>query len=240
MKKSLDTVEELKNFVFEPKWSNADDVKIIKKEKKIRRKKEKKFKRNKQFEFKFFIDQETSETLKAILRKDGITRKISTIVEEIVAKKRYGISIRWKSEQKKFLKINKENTFFLNVSDVIKNEIKCKKNLKIISDQKIKIEGNFVHILKCNKTNQLFPPTSHDLFKNMIDSHMLENNIEISIKDYVDQLEKISDTNTIESFKGTEIWRKTFTVNDVKVDGLKSIKSMFTKNEKDIFYKEVD
>ena len=42
MKKSLDTVEELKNFVFEPKWSNADDVKIIKKEKKIHRKKEKK------------------------------------------------------------------------------------------------------------------------------------------------------------------------------------------------------
>ena len=105
MKKSLDTVEELKNFVFEPKWSNADDVKIIKKEKKIHRKKEKKFKQNKQFEFKFFIDQETSETLKAILRKDGITRKISTIVEEIVAKKRYGISIRWKSEQKKFFKI---------------------------------------------------------------------------------------------------------------------------------------
>ncbi|MAK47057.1 MAG: hypothetical protein CMI24_07375, partial [Opitutae bacterium] len=132
MKKSLDTVEELKNFVFEPKWSNADDVRIIKKEKKIHRKKEKKFKQNKEFEFKFFIDQETSETLKAILRKDGITRKISTIVEEIVAKKRYGISIRWKSEQKKFLKINKENTFFLNVSDVIKNEIKCKKNLKII------------------------------------------------------------------------------------------------------------
>ena len=240
MKKSLDTVEELKNFVFEPKWSNADDVKIIKKEKKIHRKKEKKFKQNKQFEFKFFIDQETSETLKAILRKDGITRKISTIVEEIVAKKRYGISIRWKSEQKKFLKINKENTFFLNVSDVIKNEIKYKKNLKIISDQKIKIEGNFGHILKCNKTNQLFPPTSHDLFKNMIDSHILEKGIEISIKDYVDQLEKISDTNIIDSFKGTEIWRKTFTVNDVTVDGLKSIKSMFTKNEGDIFYKEVD
>ena len=74
----------------------------------------------------------------------------------------------------------------------------------------------------------------------MIDSHMLEKGIEISIKDYVDQLEKISDTNIIDSLKGTEIWRKTFTVNDVKVDGLKSIKSMFTKNEGDIFYKEVD
>ena len=235
----MKNVEELKNFVFEPKWSYENDNNFVKKDNKTYKKRERKLKHIPVFDFRFYIDQKTTAALKSILRKDGITRKVNTVVEEILVKKRYNISVKWKKEQKKFLKLYGENKFFLHEFDIFKYIIKSKKRLKIVNEYKTKIAGNFDHILKCNKTRQLFPPTSHDLFKNMIDSNILEKCLDISRKDYIEQLEKISDTSMIKSFKENEIWKKVLIMDDEKVNGLESIKNKIKQNKNGIYFSEV-
>ena len=239
---SGNTFNDLKDFVFEPEWSKATgSEKYLKPERKLFEKKKAVKKQRREFDFNFYIDQKTSEAIKQILRKDGITRKVENIINDLILKKRYGISIKWKNDEKKFFKVSEENKNFCYIDDILKHIIKSKKHINVVKEIKTKIEGNFSYVLKCNKTGQIFPPTSHDLFVNMIDSHIIESNIDLNKKDYIEQLEKINDTDIISSFKEQEFWKKHFVINNKdKVNSLDLIKNRILENKKGFYFKTKD
>ena len=50
-----------------------------------------------------------------------------------------------------------------------------------IEGEKVKISKEFKNVLLCNRTNVVFPPTSHNLFHNAIDYHLIKNKISENI-----------------------------------------------------------
>ena len=231
----------LSKFDFLPEWENKKiqiqdtKPKAIKKEK--RHSSEHVIKqRTNLFKIDPFIPQKVVDEIKSKLRKDGITRPIYTIYKEIVDKNLFHVAIEWANNQKRFLKYKNDNKYFFSKIDAANDLIFHQNLLKLKVTDTITITTDFKNVLFCNKTSTIFPPTSHNLFNNIIDSHLLEQKICSSREKYINTLSQSSDSHHIGTIKNNKVEIKEFILpNNRSFHSLKGVLDEITKNTDQYF-----
>ena len=108
--------------------------------------------------------------------------------------------------------------------------------LKLKVTDTITITTDFKNVLFCNKTSTIFPPTSHNLFNNIIDSHLLEQKICSSREKYINTLSQSSDSHHIETIKNNKVEIKEFILpNNRSFHSLKGVLDEITENTDQYF-----
>ena len=71
----------------------------------------------------------------------------------------------------------------------------------VVCDDDVKPKGNYTTILKCPKTDKLFPPKSFHEFENIIKEHLAKEKICLNYQNFADQLILIDDKSIIDGWK---------------------------------------
>ena len=176
-------INSLNNFEFKPAWENERRVSKTEKNKKKTRefkKRSTKLPNNQKlddYKISPYLKQDIIDAIKSKLKKDGITRSINSISKEIENKNLYGVTIETLDKKRKFFKLRDGDGYSFN-EDQIVNELLYHKNLlKIDIVERVKVSKELKNVLVCDKTNAVFPPTSHNLFHSAIDYHLIKNKI---------------------------------------------------------------
>ena len=204
-------INSLNNFEFKPAWENE---RVVNKPEQYKKKAEESRKRpakvpHKQrphdYKISPFVKQHIIDTIKSKLRKDGITRSINSISKEIENKNLYEVTIQSLDKKRNFYKHKDEGAYSFD-EDQIVNELLYHKNLvKIDIIEKVKISKEIKNVLLCNRTNTVFPPTSHNLFHNAIDCHLIKNKIGENRQKYIESLSISRESEHIEKLRRSEI-----------------------------------
>ena len=151
------------------------------------------------------IPQKVIDIIKSKLRKDGITRSLDSIFKEIIDKNLYHVTVEWVNSQKKFLKYKDDDKYLFSKVDAA-NDLIFRKNVTDlrVSDT-VTITTDFKNVLVCNKTKKVFPPTSHNLFNNIVDCHLLEQKIFTNREKYIHSLSQSTNVNDIEAIKNKRV-----------------------------------
>jgi hypothetical protein len=176
-------INSLNNFEFKPAWENERRVSKTEKNRKRTRESKKhstKLPHNQRlddYKISPYLKQDIIDAIKSKLKKDGITRSINSISKEIENKNLYGVTIETLDKKRKFFKLRDGDGYSFN-EDQIVNELLYHKNLlKIDIVERVKVSKELKNVLVCDKTNAVFPPTSHNLFHSAIDYHLIKNKI---------------------------------------------------------------
>ena len=204
-------INSLNNFEFQPAWENTREVnKPVQNKKRAKESRKRLAKlphKQKPDDYKInpYVKQNIIDAIKSKLRKDGITRSINSISKEIESKNLYEVTIQSLDKNINFYKLKDEDAYSLDEDHVV-NELLYHKNLvKIDIVEKVKISKEFKNVLLCNRTNVVFPPTSHNLFHNAIDYHLIKNKIGGSREKYIKSLSISSDSDHIDKLHRDEI-----------------------------------
>ena len=151
------------------------------------------------------IPQKVIDIIKSKLRKDGITRSLDSIFKEIIDKNLYHVTVEWVNSQKKFLKYKDDDKYLFSKVDAA-NDLIFRKNVTDlrVSDT-VTITTDFKNVLVCNKTKKVFPPTSHNLFNNIVDCHLLEQKIFTNREKYIHSLSQSTNINDIKAIKNKKV-----------------------------------
>lgn len=226
MKNEKEFVFDIQNEDFLPKWDEIKPIKQNKKtEKPARRNKENRKKEFCNFIYKAYLSHKVADLLKVKFKTDGITRSIDKIAQEIVDKNAYELKIKYKSDKEHFWKDNTNNKTYLTKSLAIKSLINSKEKLiQIEKLENIKIDTKFSYILKCEQTNTLFPPPSHNLFNNLIEQNTYKNEIQTEQKRYIESLVKLEEISEIEKLNSIEHRKVAFKVKETRYNSLQDAK----------------
>ena len=200
----------LSKFDFLPEWEKREPPTQNRKqntEKKEQRPSSKNITRQKTNLFKIvpLIPQKVIDIIKSKLRKDGITRPLDSIFKEIIDKNLYHVTVEWVNSQKKFLKYKDDDKYLFSKVDAA-NDLIFRKNVTDlrVSDT-VTITTDFKNVLVCNKTKKVFPPTSHNLFNNIVDCHLLEQKIFTNREKYIHSLSQSTNINDIKAIKNKKV-----------------------------------
>ncbi len=200
----------LSKFDFLPEWEKREPPTQNRKQntkKKEQRPSSKNITRQKTNLFKIvpLIPQKVIDIIKSKLRKDGITRPLDSIFKEIIDKNLYHVTVEWVNSQKKFLKYKDDDKYLFSKVDAA-NDLIFRKNVTDlrVSDT-VTITTDFKNVLVCNKTKKVFPPTSHNLFNNIVDCHLLEQKIFTNREKYIHSLSQSTNVNDIKAIKNKKI-----------------------------------
>ncbi len=200
----------LSKFDFLPEWEKREPPTQNRKQnnkKKEQRPSSKNITRQKTNLFKIvpLIPQKVIDIIKSKLRKDGITRPLDSIFKEIIDKNLYHVTVEWVNSQKKFLKYKDDDKYLFSKVDAA-NDLIFRKNVTDlrVSDT-VTITTDFKNVLVCNKTKKVFPPTSHNLFNNIVDCHLLEQKIFTNREKYIHSLSQSTNINDIKAIKNKKV-----------------------------------
>ena len=200
----------LSKFDFLPEWEKREPPTQNRKQntkKKEQRPSSKNITRQKTNLFKIvpLIPQKVIDIIKSKLRKDGITRPLDSIFKEIIDKNLYHVTVEWVNTQKKFLKYKDDDKYLFSKVDAA-NDLIFRKNVTDlrVSDT-VTITTDFKNVLVCNKTKKVFPPTSHNLFNNIVDCHLLEQKIFTNREKYIHSLSQSTNINDIKAIKNKKV-----------------------------------
>ncbi len=200
----------LSKFDFLPEWEKREPPTQNRKQntkKKEQRPSSKNITRQKTNLFKIvpLIPQKVIDIIKSKLRKDGITRSLDSIFKEIIDKNLYHVTVEWVNSQKKFLKYKDDDKYLFSKVDAA-NDLIFRKNVTDlrVSDT-VTITTDFKNVLVCNKTKKVFPPTSHNLFNNIVDCHLLEQKIFTNREKYIHSLSQSTNINDIKAIKNKKV-----------------------------------
>lgn len=200
----------LSKFDFLPEWEKREPPTQNRKQntkKREQRPSSKNITRQKTNLFKIvpLIPQKVIDIIKSKLRKDGITRPLDSIFKEIIDKNLYHVTVEWVNSQKKFLKYKDDDKYLFSKVDAA-NDLIFRKNVTDlrVSDT-VTITTDFKNVLVCNKTKKVFPPTSHNLFNNIVDCHLLEQKIFTNREKYIHSLSQSTNINDIKAIKNKKV-----------------------------------
>ena len=200
----------LSKFDFLPEWEKREPPTQNRKQntkKKEQRPSSKNITRQKTNLFKIvpLIPQKVIDIIKSKLRKDGITRPLDSIFKEIIDKNLYHVTVEWVNSQKKFLKYKDDDKYLFSKVDAA-NDLIFRKNVTDlrVSDT-VTITTDFKNVLVCNKTKKVFPSTSHNLFNNIVDCHLLEQKIFTNREKYIHSLSQSTNINDIKAIKNKKV-----------------------------------
>ena len=200
----------LSKFDFLPEWEKREPPTQNRKQntkKKEQRPSSKNITRQKTNLFKIvpLIPQKVIDIIKSKLRKDGITRSLDSIFKEIIDKNLYHVTVEWVNSQKKFLKYKDDDKYLFSKVDAA-NDLIFRKNVTDlrVSDT-VTITTDFKNVLVCNKTKKVFPPTSHNLFNNIVDCHLLEQKIFTNREKYIHSLSQSTNIKDIKAIKNKKV-----------------------------------
>lgn len=203
-------ISSLSKFDFLPEWEKREPPTQNRKQntkKKEQRPSSKNITRQKTNLFKIvpLIPQKVIDIIKSKLRKDGITRPLDSIFKEIIDKNLYHVTVEWVNSQKKFLKYKDDDKYLFSKVDAA-NDLIFRKNVTDlrVSDT-VTITTDFKNVLVCNKTKKVFPPTSHNLFNNIVDCHLLEQKIFTNREKYIHSLSQSTNINDIKAIKNKKV-----------------------------------
>ncbi len=236
----------LSKFDFLPEWEKREPPTQNRKQntkKKEQRPSSKNITRQKTNLFKIvpLIPQKVIDIIKSKLRKDGITRPLDSIFKEIIDKNLYHVTVEWVNSQKKFLKYKDDDKYLFSKVDAA-NDLIFRKNVTDlrVSDT-VTITTDFKNVLVCNKTKKVFPPTSHNLFNNIVDCHLLEQKIFTNREKYIHSLSQSTNINDIKAIKNKKVEicefllpnnRKFKSLQGVLDEIIENIEQYFTEFEK--------
>ena len=191
---SVKEINSLNNFEFKPTWENerkASKPKRNKKKTRESKKRSTKLPHNQRldnYKISPYLKQDIIDAIKSKLKKDGITRSINSISKEIENKNIYGVTIESLNKKRKFFKLRDGDGYSFD-EDQIVNKLLYHKNLLTIDVvERIEVRKEIKNVLVCNKTNAVFPPTSHNLFHSAIDYHLIKNKIVGNREKYIKSL----------------------------------------------------
>ena len=151
------------------------------------------------------IPQKVIDIIKSKLRKDGITRSLDSIFKEIIDKNLYHVTVEWVNSQKKFLKYKNHDKYLFSKVDAANDLIFRKDVIDLKVADTVTITTDFKNVLVCNKTKKVFPPTSHNLFNNIVDCHLLEQKIFTNREKYIHSLSQSTNINDIKAIKNKKV-----------------------------------
>jgi hypothetical protein len=238
-------INSLNNFEFEPAWENVREVnnsrQNIKKTKESRKHTSKFSHKQKPDDYKItpYVKQNIIDAVKSKLKKDGITRSINSISKEIENKNLYEVTIQSLNKKRNFFKLKGEDAYSYD-EDQIVNELLYHKNLvKIDIVEKVKFGKELKSVLLCNRTNAVFPPTSHNLFHNAIDYHLIKNKVGGNREKYIESLSISSESENINKLHSDGINVCAFYLpNNKKFTSISAITKEIKENQNQQFFKE--
>ena len=238
-------INSLNNFEFKPAWENAREVNKPVQNKKNAKESKKRSPRlpHKQriddYKISPFLKQHIIDAIKGKLKKDGITRSINSISKEIENKNLYEVTIQSLDKKRNFFKLKDEDAYSFDEHHVV-NELLYHKNLvKIDIVEKVKISKELKNVLLCNRTNAVFPPTSHNLFHNAIDYHLIKNKIDGNRERYIKSLSISSESEHIDKLHRGEINVCVFYLpNKKKFSSITAITKEIKENQNQQFFIE--
>ena len=95
----------------------------------------------------------------------------------------------------------------------------------IVCDVEMKPKGNYTTILKCPKTDKLFPPKSFHGFENIIKEHLVKEKISISYQNFTDTLILVNDLSIINNWKEKPL-EKTLYILKESIDNKKTFNTI--------------
>ncbi len=203
-------ISSLSKFDFLPEWEKREPPTQNRKQntkKKEQRPSSKNITRQKTNLLKIvpLIPQKVIDIIKSKLRKDGITRSLDSIFKEIIDKNLYHVTVEWVNSQKKFLKYKNHDKYLFSKVDAANDLIFRKDVIDLKVADTVTITTDFKNVLVCNKTKKVFPPTSHNLFNNIVDCHLLEQKIFTNREKYIHSLSQSTNVNDIEAIKNKRV-----------------------------------
>ena len=187
------------------------------------------------------IPQKVIDIIKSKLRKDGITRPLDSIFKEIIDKNLYHVTVECGNSQKKFLKYKNDDKYLFSKVDAANDLIFRKNVIDLKVSDTVTITTDFKNVLVCNKTKKVFPPTSHNLFNNIVDCHLLEQKIFTNREKYIHSLSQSTNINDIKAIKNKKVEicefflpnnRKFKSLQGVLDEIIENIEQYFTEFEK--------
>ena len=238
-------INSLNNFEFQPAWENTREVnKPVQNKKKAKESKKRSPRlphkqRIDDYKISPFLKQHIIDAIKGKLKKDGITRSINSISKEIENKNLYEVTIQSLDKKRNFFKLKDEDAYSFDEHHVV-NELLYHKNLvKIDIVEKVKISKELKNVLLCNRTNAVFPPTSHNLFHNAIDYHLIKNKIDENREKYIKSLSISSESEHTNKLHRGEINVCVFYLpNKKKFSTISAITKEIKENENQQFFTE--
>ena len=229
MKDQKVEIDSLKDFRFSPKWeSEKKPSKNFKK--KTESKKEifvrKKYKNktpNKYF-LKFSIGHKVTEILKQKLRNTGISWSIEELAEEIISQEAYEITVAPRKDENSFYKVLHNSNVYTDIKEAV-NDIIYGKEAKVTLTQKEikKLDINFDHVLKYDKTGDIFPPKSCNYLLQLIDAYLFKNNLNVERDKFIDNLKKTNDEIDLNKIRTYTAYDNIFSIDGLTFTNLDNV-----------------
>ena len=185
-----------------------------------------------------YVNQDIINAIKSKLKKDGITRSINSISKEIEDKNLYAVTIESLDKKKKFFRLKDGGGYSLDENQIVKKLLFNNNFLNFDVVEKVKVNKELKSILLCNKTNAVFPPTSHNLFHNAIDHHLIKNKIDENKEKYIKSLVRSNESEHIDKLSRDGINVCVFYLpNNKKFSSISAITNEIKENQNQQFFK---
>ena len=233
----------LSNFELKPNWETTPE-KISKESKKnkVNRKNFSKTNNRKEilkplFDISITYEHSILSKIKDKIRKSNITYSIEEISKTIIsAKERLSFKIE-KQNKEPLFEVIFDNKIFDTRDNAI-NHIThngLESLIEISSMEEQNPNGNYKTVLKCPESNELLPPKNYHDFENCIHQHMYDKKIRQKYEDFVNNLEKVNETEIVENWKKKPIKKFTYEFKDKliskkKYESIKLITSEIDKS----------
>ena len=229
MKDQKVEIDSLKDFRFSPKWeSEKKPSKNFKK--KTESKKEifvrKKYKNKipSKYFLKFSIGHKVTEILKQKLRNTGISWSIEELAEEIISQEAYEITVAPRKDENSFYKVLHNSNVYTDIKEAV-NDIIYGEEAKVTLTQKEikKLDINFDHVLKYDKTGDIFPPKSCNYLLQLIDAYLFKNNLNVERDKFIDMLKQTNDEEDIKKIRTHTAYDNIFSIGGLTFTSLDNV-----------------
>ena len=222
-------IDSLKDFNFSPKWeSKKKPSKNFKKKIDIKkeifaRKKYKNKTPNKYF-LKFSIDHKVTEILKQKLRNTGISWSIEELAEEIISQEAYEITVSPRKDENSFYKVLHNSIVYTDINEAINDIIYGEKPKVTLTQKEIKkLDINFDHVLKYEKTGDIFPPKSCNYLLQLIDAYLFKNNLRVERVKFIDNLKKTNNEIDLNKIRSQTAYDNIFSISGLTFTSLDNV-----------------
>lgn len=240
-------VSSLNNFEFLPDWENVKgetQLRPNRKKAKVSKKDHKeKVSKKRRFSYRItpYVKKIIMERIKYKLKQDGVSRSIDSISKELTDKNLYEVTIQSLEKERKFLKLKGYNLYFFNEEQIVYEILHNENFVSIKSVNKITIKKENNHVLLHNETNTVFPPTSHNLFKNAVDYYIVKNKIKTKREVFINTLTKSIKKEHVEKLEEQGIIVCEFRLKDIEdFSSITKLIKRIKENKNSQFFSEID
>ena len=212
--KSLESFDFSENWDEKPKPKVKNEIKKTFKTKKLNEKIKKKI--TKKLITQIIIEEQIVSVIKKQLLKDALTRTIDEIAQTIYEKKAYSIIAKHKDESKMFYVNKKSNEISFTRSEAVRSLFLKNNIIDIKIVREIEINNPPQYVLKCDLTNKLFPPQSHNLYENIIESEIIKNHFKYNKETLVSKQKRTTEDSDVEEFVKSGIQEVVFMIEGIK------------------------